>query len=126
MKRLANMDFTEFGATKNDSDQIPYFRFDQDALQIFYSWLTTLEEKKLTADDNPILIEHLAKYRSLMPSLALIFHLIDTADGKPGKNVRLDHVLNAFCWCDYLEKHARRIYGMAHDVTRQAAIKTWQ
>ena len=28
----------------------------------------------------PVLLSHLAKYRSLLPSLALLFHLIDAVD----------------------------------------------
>lgn len=29
----------------------------------------------------------------------------------------------AIHWCGYLESHARRIYGMANNITHQAAIK---
>ena len=108
---------------KKENDRFPYFRFDEQAQSLFYEWLTRLEREKLNADDQPILLEHLAKYRSLVPSLALIFHLIDIADGKSSNNINFDNTLKAISWCDYLEKHARRIYGMAHDVTRQSAIK---
>jgi hypothetical protein len=31
-------------------------------------------------DDHPVLLSHLAKYRSLMPALALIPHVIDGVD----------------------------------------------
>ncbi|MBA2410732.1 MAG: hypothetical protein H0V62_13560 [Gammaproteobacteria bacterium] len=52
---------------------------------LFYEWLADLQEK-LQGDDEPVVLEHLGKYRSLMPSLALIFHLIEIADGtaQPG------------------------------------------
>ena len=49
---------------------------------------------------------HLAKYRSLIPSLALILHLLD--DGKP--EVTLTALERAIAWGEYLESHARRIY----------------
>jgi fermentation-respiration switch protein FrsA (DUF1100 family) len=60
--------------------------------------------------------QHLAKYRSLMPSLALIFHLIDFANrtaeaGAVGEKA----AAMAAEWCEFLEAHARRIYAMASD-----------
>ena len=42
--------------------------------------LLKLEIKLRSDDEDPVIVEHLAKYRSLMPSLALIFHLIEAAD----------------------------------------------
>ena len=53
------------------------------------------------------MLAHLGKYRSLMPSLALIFHLCDSSPDIP---VTLEAAKRAAAWCDYLEAHARRIY----------------
>jgi len=61
---------------------------------------------------------HLAKYRSLMPSLALLFSL---ADGEM-ESVSLAHAKQAADWCDYLEAHARRIYASRMKPERTAAI----
>jgi len=48
-----------------------------------------------------------------MPSLALIFHLVDSVQlGVSVGGVSLSCVEMAIKWCDYLESHARRIYGM--------------
>jgi hypothetical protein len=52
---------------------------------------------------------HLAKYRSLIPSLALLIHL---ADGEAGP-VGLAAVQRAIHWGEYLESHARRMYALA-------------
>jgi hypothetical protein len=54
------------------------------------------------------MIAHLAKYRSLMPSIALICHLCD-AD-KPDTPVTLAAAERAAAWCEFLESHARRVY----------------
>lgn len=78
--KLATMNFAEYNATQEISDRFPFYRFDDSAQDIFNEWLTTLEKIKLREDAQPILIEHLAKSRSLFPSLALIFHLISLAD----------------------------------------------
>lgn len=120
-KTLSEMDFVQHGATKETEGRIPYFNFNDDAQHLFYYWLTDLEKDKLHRDDHPILMEHLSKYRSLMPSLALLFYLIDLADGKKTDTITLDHAIAAISWCTYLETHARRIYGMATDISHQAA-----
>lgn len=122
-KKLPEMDFVQHGAIKDSEDRFPYFKFDDDAQGLFYHWLTDLEKDKLRQDDHPILLEHLSKYRSLVPSLALIFHLIGIADGKQADRITLDSVIYATAWCAYLESHARRIYGMATDASQQAAAR---
>ncbi len=82
-----------------------------------------LEKYRLETKDHPIIVEHLTKYRSLLPTLALIFHLIDVADGNPQNDVSLDNVLKALGWCGYLERHARRIYGLVNQNINQAVVK---
>jgi len=57
--------------------------------------------------EHPAIQSHLAKYESLMPSLALILHL---ADGHTGP-VSAAATAKAADWCDYLESHARRVYA---------------
>ena len=54
---------------------------------------------------------HLAKYRSLMPTLALIFHLVEVADGAALGPVSERAAIMAGTWCQYLESHAGRVYG---------------
>jgi putative DNA primase/helicase len=120
MKALATMNFSEYGAIQ-EGDEPPYFCFTDHAQHCFYTWLTDLECEKLNAEEEPILIEHLAKYRKLMPSLALIFHLINVASGKVRGAISTDCVERAAAWCDYLEAHARRIYEMGLSPGYQAA-----
>jgi hypothetical protein len=122
-KKLAIMNFIEHGACKEAGDKYAYFRFDELAQDFFNEWLSTLEQTQLQRDDPPILLEHLSKYRSLLPSLALIFHLIGIADGQQGGSISVDAIRSAWAWVLYLEQHARRIYGMANSIAEQAAIK---
>ena len=60
---------------------------------------------------------HLAKYRSLIPSLALLIHLADNHDGDVGDQP----LRQALAWGEYLESHARRVYAAAISPSRQAA-----
>jgi len=121
IQRLAKMDFTEFGATQEDGERFPYLHFSDEAQQVLNDWLTDLERNKLRADDHPMIIEHLGKYRSLMPSLALISHLIGIADGGKGGPVSVEAADQGAAWCDYLESHMRRVYGLVMDVSQQAS-----
>ena len=102
-----------------DAAQPISFRFDGNAQELFVAWLTELEGKLRGVGLHPALASHLAKYRGLMPSLALLFEL---ADGGAG-TVSLQHAKQAAAWCDYLESHARRIYSMIVSPERQAATE---
>lgn len=124
VQALASMDFRQYGAFSEEGNAIPYFRFDDEAQGVFYDWLTDLENK-LRTDDEPVVLEHLGKYRSLMPSLALIFHLLSIANTPPAtiRQVSRECAEHAAAWCGYLESHARRVYGMVTNLTAQAASR---
>ncbi len=119
-ERLADLKPEDVQAEADAEDGIPCLRFDPVAQAFFDAWRTDLENRLITSDDSPLLIEHLAKYRSLLPSLALLFHLIDNEAGGP---VTLTAIERAAAWCEYLEKHARRVYQAVMDGDPEAAIR---
>ena len=85
--------------------------FEPKAQALFDDWRTDLENRLLrTGCDSPMMAIHLGKYRSLMPTLALLFHLVQVATGRaPDRSMR-EHTLAGTAWCEYLKAHARRIY----------------
>jgi hypothetical protein len=96
------------------------FRFASGAQELFIDWLAVLEIKVRGTELHPALISHLSKYRSLMPSLALLFELADRAsfEGFDGSQltgasnfVSLEHARQAAAFCEYLESHAGRVYS---------------
>lgn len=117
---LAEANFVKWGAELPEGERIPFFHFDGEAQVVFNDWLPNLQAK-LQAEENPVVEEHLTKYRSLMPSLALLFHLIDVAAGEATGQVTGKAAIMAAEWCDYLESHARRIYGLIGDISTRAA-----
>jgi len=123
IRSLDELDFIRYGAAKEDYDERPYFRFDDAGQAVFNQWLTELQTVKIQQEENPMMVEHLGKFRSLMPSLALIFHCIDIADGKASGHVSAQAARLAVRWCDYLESHARRIYAMAESPEHEAAVR---
>lgn len=105
-----------------------FLRFSEDAQLFFDDWRANLEHN-LRSDyyEHPALEAHFAKYRSLFPSLALIFHLIEFAAGNVGINtddvnfVQLASAEKSAAWCDYLEQHAYRIYAMGANANTDSA-----
>lgn len=107
-ERLADITPEELGATI-DEGRIPYLRFAPDAQRRADAWATRRENllrgESLAA--TPAFASHLSKYRSLIPELALLFHL---ADGGIGP-VRLEALELALTWEELLEAHARKLYA---------------
>ena len=79
------------------------------SLELGADWRTDFEAGLRSGDLFPALESHLAKYRKLVPALALVFNL---ADGHRGP-VCFASTLRALHWGTYLETHARRCYGVA-------------
>lgn len=105
-----------------------FVQFDDEAQEFFQTWLTELENALRFDTFEPVAFEsHIAKYRSLMPSLALIFHLLDCVSGRQTDAVSLKNAKLAAAWCSYLQAHARRIYQIASlsefDVAREILKK---
>ena len=94
-------------------------RFDEAAQEFFKEWLINLEQElEKSVSEHPLLVAHFAKYRSLMPSLALIFHLFDEIglckfSLDASSKVSLEAAERAAAWCGLLAEHARRVYGIA-------------
>jgi putative DNA primase/helicase len=103
------LDSMTFPATDGD---LPALRFNVEAQALFDEWREELE-LKVQNEQSPMIEAHLAKYRSLMPSLALLIHLAEIADSESALiPVTVDAATRAAAWCEYLETHARRVYGM--------------
>jgi len=135
---INDLEPTSLGVEHEDSS-IPALRFTPEAQQLFDAWRDELENR-LRSDElsaTPAFESHLSKYRSLMPTLALLFYLVDfVASGTSGtsgtatsaqsqRNIPMQVPLNsarmAAAWCDYLEVHARKIYSAELYPGREAA-----
>jgi putative DNA primase/helicase len=106
----------------SEFDDMPllHFSFERVAQARFKEWLIALE-KQIDEEESAILKEHWSKYRGLIPSLALIFHVITMVQtGQAKANpVTLDSLNIAIAWHPYLESHARRVYGMGSNLTEK-------
>ena len=105
--RLANLDPWEVDAQQDDHDSVPFLRFDAKAQGAFDAWRADFEPTVRAGTLAPALESVLAKYRSLIPSIALLCHLADGGRG-PVPIAALDKAVG---WGQYLFGHARRIYA---------------
>jgi len=126
-RALDNLDSAALGAITEDGKP-PFVRFTAEAQTLFDEWRTALEKRLRSPDEHPIIVAHLSKYRSLMPSLALLFELIDGFAGPErwecvmdGRIVSEESGLLAAAWCEFLEAHARRITKVSFSSCRTSS-----
>ena len=119
-ERMAKLDTAaalSLGAQKGPYDKVPTLRFEEAAHADFLAWRADLERRLRSGEMSPALEGHLAKYRKLVPSLALINHLADEGAGPVSHRALLKALAAAY----YLESHARRVYGSASESELAAA-----
>jgi hypothetical protein len=121
IRDVANADLTQYGYQADEYNPFAYTRFDEAGQAVFRQWLTELENE-IIPHESGLLEEHFAKYGSLMPSLALIFHVVNCIDsGELTKHITADAASMAVRWCAYLASHTRRIYGLLDTVSVEGA-----
>jgi hypothetical protein len=124
-QKLSETNFLEFGANSIDKyNTRPYFRFSLDAQAFYVDWTHKLNTQKIPNEENTVIQQHLGKYERLLPALALIFHLIDCASIGQANDfgVSLEAIKRAALWCEYLETHARRVYGLIDGMGMRPAL----
>src|SRR3974377_689433 len=105
------------GARRGPADSVPFFRLSAAAHDAFLSWRSDLERRLRTGKMAPALEAHLAKYRKLVPALALINHLVDNGESEISQQA----MRKALALSKYLETPARRLYGATSEPERAAA-----
>ena len=122
-RALDTLDPIAKGCVVEDESGIPCLRFDDEAQEFFDEWRSRLEERLRSGRLSGLMATHLSKYRSLMPSLALIFHLVECCQEPTFGPLKLYSVELAAAWCDLLEDHAARIYRAAMEGDPDIAIR---
>lgn len=115
-ERLDTFDPLTIGATAEDGG-IPFLRFDEEAQELFSEWRADFEPRIRNGNDHAAFESHLAKYRKLVPALALLIHLA----GDSGATVGETALLKALAWAEYLESHARRAYASVTQAEAEGA-----
>ncbi|MEN8291084.1 DUF3987 domain-containing protein [Acinetobacter radioresistens] len=111
---LNEHELVRLGAQPTDEfNSRPYFRFMSEAQELYKAWSENMNGQIIPNEEHSIIQEHLTKYGKLMPSLALIFHLVDCVQlGSRLGGISKRSTEMAIQWCEYLKSHARCIYGL--------------
>ncbi len=103
--------FATLAALKPPQGDHIALRFSDDAQEQFYQWFDSNESIIHNQSLNPMMESHLIKFRSLIPSLALIIELVQD----PGaESISLKAINTACAWGKYLRLHADRIYSLGN------------
>lgn len=113
---LAELDPISIGAI-NSFSGVQVLKFDEQAQGLFNQWWSKLEHGLRRGSSHPALESHFSKYRKLIPSLALLDHLINGRDGF----VRIDSIARAIQWHLYLGAHAKRAYSVVTSASTDSA-----
>ena len=84
--------------------------FSEEAQALFADWRRALEERLLAHSMPDHKKSYLSKYRSLLPSLALIFQTVEAVDFA---QVSLAALQKAIKWSLLLESHVDKILGLS-------------
>jgi hypothetical protein len=120
---INRFDAGALGAEWDEDRAIHFIHFDDEAQPLFKAWREELEVTLRTNVESPLITAHLSKYRSLMPALALIFHVADSVGKDRIGPVPADKAKLAFAWCDLLLSHARRVYQSSSDGDIEGAAR---
>ena len=119
-----HLDALEFKTPDSGDLEPQEIKFSDQAGQAFTVWADALEHRLRGPDlaKHPHFHSHVSKYRSLAPSLAVIFHLIELADSadtpeafvsnvSEEQGISVENLELALEWVEWLELHARKVYG---------------
>ena len=110
-KQIAYAVFERLAQLQPASETEPtVWSFDKEAQELFNEWRTPFEQELKSGELHPAMESHLAKYRKLVPALALVFAQIDTPDAGV---VGVKELVRALAWSEYLRSHAKRVYSAA-------------
>lgn len=112
--KLNELDATQLTKVQVLPNGSAMLHFNESAQLIFNGWLIANERLIASGRIDQARQSHLAKYRSLIPSLALLFHLLNGHTA----SVCEECIANAIRFARFLKRHADRIYASVsgHDL----------
>jgi len=109
---IAKTDYFK-GSIKDDFENIPFYRFKDDAQVVYNEWFLSNAKEAQNAF-NEAFEGHLSKLPKLFASLALIFHICDLAvdtEGRYNFGISKINALKALKLVEVLKAHAERLYS---------------
>jgi putative DNA primase/helicase len=115
--RLRSLAGAGLSDSKKSSTGASLLHFDDQAQILFDNWFLENEIMLRAGDLSQAEHSHFAKYRSLIPGLALVFHLLEGHNGRICSNC-LDNALRVAL---VLKSHAHRVYASVYGLDNEPA-----
>lgn len=94
-----------------EDDDIPFYRFDEQAQELFFEWYIN-NSQEATRANNDAFEAHLSKYPKLICSLSLIFHICEVvSSGEDIRRVSKENFERAYKIVEVLKTHAYHLYS---------------
>lgn len=104
---FARLDAMPPGTDPETGEPAPaVYHFSDEAQRMFDDWRRDFEISLRSNDLHPAMESHLAKYRKLVPAIALVCALAERE-----AQVSETSLLRALAWADFLKSHAARAYA---------------
>ena len=112
--RLSTLAESKLAGTVSLPSGAQLLHFSSASQPLFNNWLLANERQLADGTLDAARQSHFAKYRSLIPALALLFHLLDGHEGP----VCQECLTRSIEFAQYLRDHANRVYASAsgHDL----------
>lgn len=123
-KNASKLDLAKFSHTLLTENMVPAMCFDAPGYQLYKDWTEKLEQRLVSGEfDTPALESHFGKYRSLMPCLALLCHLVEHLSNGTESKSGIDEASTqkAIAMCSFLEPHAERVYSLSRKIRGDGA-----
>lgn len=115
LSQIECLDTNKHGMFDGISPQA-YVKLDQDSYNLFADYLSKLEKEMGSLEDN-LYKNHISKFYKLLPSLILIFHIIDNIENsKSSGSAKLHVVEMAIKWCELQKAHAKKLYDFNYNI----------
>jgi putative DNA primase/helicase len=102
--------FAKLGALPpRGAGEASIMRFSPNAQVLYAQWAAQFDRLLINDEIAPAMVSHLSKYRKLIPSLALIFSMVEKV--VQDDLIELHHLQMALHWVGYLRSHAERVYS---------------
>ena len=102
-------------------DENLILKFDDESYDLFKQWYTDNEALTRSDELSSALESHYAKYRSLVPTIAAIFYVLENSDIEATPFINKQTTSNAISYVEYLRSHAERIYALPEQAVLKGA-----
>ena len=124
VETIINTDKFDYSMPDKFQD-LDYYLFSDESQKLYSDWKTKLNKESRDEDLNPAIKSHLGKFESLVPSLSLIYHIINVVlDNKNcSSHISVEVTQKAINMANLLKLHMYKVYNLKQKQFNQSEEK---